>query len=327
MQVDYRALPIAFVAALILTYSAVSLADTVSLKPGSVFRDCADCPEIVVIPAGTFTMGSTPEETMRVEIREDISPREWPAHEVTIAEPFGIGQFEITVAQYARFVDATAYPDGRACITWNVPANKWEEVKGATWHEPGFPQSDDHPVGCLSLGDVRAYLAWLSGKTGQLYRLPTDAEWEYVARAGTSTMLSWGDTFENICDYANGSDAARGEAHGGLEEEPTRFFTCNDGYVYSSPIGSFPPNPFGVYDMIGNIWDWVEDCYYATYEGAPSDGSAWIGEDCERLVVRGGGWYSRIWGMRSAARSREYPEFRSSTLGLRVVRELNRSRN
>ncbi len=306
----------------VLMSAQLAQADAVSLSAGAVFRDCPDCPEIVVIPAGAFTMGSTPAETEAANLRPDIAPREWPARRVTIAKPFGIGRFEITRAQWAEFVEATGQPEGDACITWNVANGKWEEVPGASWRRPGFAQDDDHPAGCLSLADVRAYVAWLSAKTGQPYRLPTEAEWEYVARAGTTTLQSWGDSFDDVCDYANSSDLDRAQAHGGLEAEPTRFFNCHDGFVYTAPVGSYPPNQFGLYDVIGNIWEWVEDCYYATYEGAPSDGSAWIGDDCDRLVVRGGGWYSRVWFVRPAGRSRENPEYRSMTLGLRVVREL-----
>lgn len=309
---------------LLLTWlfvTAAARAETVSLEPGAIFQDCADCPQVVVIPPGTFTMGSTPEETTRGGAPDKDAPREWPAHEVTISSAFALGRFDITRAQYARFVEATGHPDGSECITWNVPANKWELVAGATWKEPIIPQGPDHPVGCLSLADTKAYVAWLSELTGQRYRLPTEAEWEYAARAGTTSMQSWGDGFDNVCKFANVSDLSRARLHGGLEEQPTRFFRCDDGYPYTSPVGSFPPNPFGLYDMIGNNWVWVEDCYFATYEGAPTDGSAWTG-DCERLVVRGGGWYSRVWFIRSAARSREPPDFRAVSLGLRVVREL-----
>ncbi len=305
----------------LLWVNSVATAAGVALSSGAVFRDCPDCPEVVVIPAGTFTMGSTPEETERANLRPDISPREWPAHQVTIAKPFAMGRFEITRQQYAEFVEATGQPEGEVCTTWNLATGKWEPVKGASWRNPGFPQGEDHPAGCLSLDDVQSYAAWLSEKTGQRYRIPTDAEWEYVARAGTQTMQSWGDSFDDICKYANSSDLDRAAVHGGLEEEPTRFFLCHDGYVYTAPVGSYPPNQFGLYDVIGNIWEWVEDCYFATYEGAPTDGSAWLG-DCDRLVVRGGGWFSRVWFVRPAGRSREYPDYRSMTLGLRVVREL-----
>ncbi len=135
-------------------------------------------------------------------------------------------------------------------------------------------------------------------------------------------MQSWGEGFEQVCAHANSSDLSRAQAHGGLADEPTRFFNCNDGFVYTAPVGSFPPNPFGLHDVIGNIWEWVQDCFFPTYQGAPVDSSAWLVEGCDRRVVRGGGWYSRVWFVRPAGRSREPPEYRSMTLGLRVLREL-----
>ena len=297
-------------------------AQGVSLAAGASFRDCAQCPEMVVIPAGTFDMGSTPAQSRAAGVREDLAPREWPARRVNIARPFAIGRYEVTRAEYAAFVRATERSDGEACITWNGATRKWESVTGASWRRPGFPQADDHPVGCLDLQDAMAYVAWQSTTTGQRYRIPTEAEWEYVARAGTTTMQTWGNGFAGVCAHANASELSRAEVHGGLEDEPTRFFNCRDGFVYTAPVGSFPPNPFGLYDVIGNVWEWVEDCYFATYQGAPGDGSAWLVEDCDRRVVRGGGWFSRVWFVRPAGRSREEPEYRSTTLGLRVVREL-----
>ncbi len=309
-------------ALILLAAPAAVSAATVSLQSGAVFRDCPDCPALVVVPAGEFVMGSTPEETTAAAVREDIAPREWPARRIQIDKPFAMGRYEITRDQYASFVEATGRADGDACITWNGATGRWENVVGASWRRPGFAQTGDHPVGCLDLADAQAYVTWLSERTGERYRIPTEAEWEYVARAGTTTMQTWGEGFSDVCRYANASDLSRAEAHGGLADEPTRFFSCRDGFVYTAPVGSFPPNPFGLYDVIGNIWEWVQDCYFATYEGAPSDSSAWLVDGCERRVVRGGGWYSRVWFVRPAGRSREEPEYRSMTLGLRVLREL-----
>jgi formylglycine-generating enzyme required for sulfatase activity len=302
----------------------VSLAHaaSVTLDAGAIFRDCPQCPELVVVAPGEFVMGSTPEQSRAAQVREDTAAREWPARPVSIGKPFAIGRYEVTRGEYAAFVEATGREDGDACITWDQKNGKWQTVDGASWRRPGFPLDDQHPVGCLDLADSMAYVAWLSTVSGQRYRVPTEAEWEYVARAGATTMQTWGDGYDDVCRHANASELTRAEAHGGLKDEPTRFFNCHDGFVYSSPVGSFPPNPFGLYDVIGNVWEWVTDCYFETYKGAPSDGTAWIIEGCERRVVRGGAWYSRIWFLRPAARSREPPSFRSSTLGLRVLREL-----
>ena len=307
---------------LLVGFMNLSQAASVSLTAGAVLRDCPQCPEMVVIPSGTFVMGSTPAESAAAQVSESTAAREWPAHQVSIRQPFAIGRYEVTRGEYAAFVAATGRGDGGDCITWDQASGKWQSVAAASWRKPGFPQNDDHPAVCLDLADSTAYVAWLSRISGQRYRLPTEAEWEYAARAGATTMNTWGDGYDEICSQVNSSDLTRADAHGGVGGEPTRFFNCRDGYVYTSPVGSFPANPFGLYDMIGNIWDWVEDCYSETYQGAPVDGSSWLWADCERRVVRGGGWYSRIWFLRPAARSREEPAFRAATLGLRVVREL-----
>ena len=302
--------------------SGVSRASSVSLAPGAVFRDCPQCPDMVVVPAGQFVMGSTPAESAAARVREADAAREWPAHPVSIPKPFAVGRYEVTRGEYRTFATATGRAEGRGCITWDQSAGKWQSVAAASWREPGFPQGDDHPAVCLDLADATAFAQWLSGRTGQRYRLPTEAEWEDVARAGTATMQTWGEGYDPICSQANSSDLTRADVHGGIDEDPTRFLRCRDGFVYTSPVGSFPPNPFGLSDVIGNVWEWVQDCYTETYQGAPVDGSAWSWPDCTRRVVRSGSWYGRVWFQRPAARSREEPAFRAATLGLRVVREL-----
>lgn len=293
-------------------------------RPGTSFKDCEICPEVVVLPAGTFMMGSTSEETTKAEVRADAAEREQPKHAVTFAKPFAIGKYEVTLAEYRAFVEATNRPDPDRCITWTEATDTWGEVDGASWQNAGFYQGENHPVGCLDLEDARGYSVWLSEMTGERYRVPSEAEWEYAARGGTATNQSWGDTMEDMCRFTNASDLTRADVHKGVRDTPTRFFECRDGYVYTAPVGSFPPNAYGLYDMVGNIWEWVEDCFIIGYDGAPSDGSVrYDPNNCDRLIVRGGGWYARNWFMRPAGRSREYPEYRSTTLGLRVVRELD----
>lgn len=293
------------------------------VSPGAVLKDCAECPELVVIAPGTFIMGSTADETERGGVREQDRTREQPPRQVTISTGFALGRFELTVGEWRAFIDETGRAPGDVCITWDQSENAWGNVNGADWWNVGYEQSDRHPIGCLDLADTQAYLDWLSEKTGQTYRLPTEAEWEYAARGGTSTLQYWSDDMEDICQHANVSDLDRADLHGGLAENPTRYFKCRDGHAYASPVGSYPANPFGLYDMVGNIWEWVPDCFVVGYDGAPTDGSAWLDvENCDRHIVRSGGWYARNWFNRPAARSREPVEFRASTLGLRVLREL-----
>lgn len=284
------------------------------------FRDCPDCPEMVALPTGSFVMGSSEDEIRRAALPEDQAARERPAHRVELRRRIALGKFEVTVGEYAAFATQTARPLVAGCLTWDTAAGKWGPVAAASWREPGYPQTDRFPVGCVTIDDARAYAAWLAQKSGQRYRIPSEAEWEYAARAGTRDA-AWDDP-QGICRRANVSDLTRMDAHGGGPRDPTRYFDCRDGFVAASPVGSFPADPWGVHDLVGNAWEWTEDCFVADYAGAPADGSARRDAACERLVVRGGGWYSRTFFARPAGRSREEPGFRSSTLGFRVVREL-----
>jgi formylglycine-generating enzyme required for sulfatase activity len=288
-----------------------------------LFRDCADCPEMVVIPAEAFIMGSTPEETAKAGLPAEQAGREYPAHRVSIAKPFAMGRYEVTVGEFEAFARATQHVAATNCTTWDTGKAVWGPVASADWRSPGYEQTARHPVGCLTIADARAYVRWLSATTGKSYRVPSEAEWEYVARAGTTTMQTWGDGFDDICAFANVADQTRIAAHRIADPDPTRFFACRDGHVYAAPVGSFPPNPWGLYDVIGNIWEWTEDCFIPHYDGAPTDGSVRMEAGCQRLIVRGGGWYSRTWFARAAGRSREDFSYRSSTLGLRVARDLN----
>jgi formylglycine-generating enzyme required for sulfatase activity len=291
-------------------------------RPLSSFRDCPSCPEMVVLAAGSYVMGSMEAETRLAGLPEDQGARERPAHRVTFARPFAIGKFEVTVDEYAAFVSETARPVVDGCITWDTATSKWGPLASANWRSPGYAQTGRFPVGCVTIDDARAYAAWLAAKTGKPYRIPSEAEWEYAARAGTRTMEPWADSQDGICARANVSDLARFEAHAAPPRDDTRFFGCRDGFVYAAPVGSFPADPWGLHDMVGNGWEWTEDCFVSHYEGATGDGSARREPACEQLVVRGGGWFSRTFFARPAGRSREEPGFRSSTLGLRIVRDL-----
>lgn len=309
-------------AVVMLTFSPAS-AQSLPSKPGTVFHDCKGCADMVVIPAGSFQMGASEAETAREGLTPEAGSRERPVHKVTIAKPFALGKFEVTRAQYAAFAKATKRPDGAVCLTWDQKKNDWLDVQGATWHDPGFPQTDKDPVACVSLDDAEAYAAWLSTKTGKHYRIPSEAEWEYAARAGTATARYWGDDATAACAHANVSDLTAAETHPALKTQDGRLLPCTDGYVYTAPVGKFDANAFGLYDMIGNVWEWVEDCYSETYTGAPTDGSAWITPNCERRTVKGGGWYARNWFTRAAARSREVKDAHMATLGFRLARDLD----
>ena len=285
-------------------------------------RECADCPEIVVVPAGTFRFGSV------VGDREaESNTGEMPAMPVTIARSFAMTRTEITVGQFRVFVEATHYPVVGDC---RVPSGGgWQRFPEHSWQDPGFgaPQTDAEPVVCVSVADAKAYAAWLTAQAGHTYRLPSEVEWEYAARGGTSTarFFSASDSDEasllsNACDYANVYDA--GAARDLAFAIP--YARCVDGRTYTASVASYRPNAFDLYDLIGNVREWTEDCYTSSNEGRPEDARPWIwAGGCEMRVVRGGSYASRPSHARAAVREAEMEGLRQADLGFRLVREMN----
>lgn len=302
-----------FIAALCCALSAcVSHMTTVQTRPGSVFRDCVDCPEMVVIPAGRFTMGSPESEAGR-------RTNEGPQRTVTIAKPFAVSRFEVTRGQYAQFVRQTAHVSGNNCIVW-TGSRGGEPVRGKNWQDPNFAQTDNHPVVCITWGDAKAYIAWLNQKTGKAYGFLSEAQWEYSARAGSVTRYWFGDDEDDLCKYANVADLSAQDGGGGTD---WKYANCRDGFgTTTAPVGSFLPNPFGLFDMHGNVWEWTQDCYQAGYADAPADGSAWASGECKSRVVRGGSLSAPPHADRSAIRSAGSVEARSD-LGLVAVADFH----
>ncbi|AMW82599.1 formylglycine-generating enzyme family protein [Pseudomonas yamanorum] len=258
--------------------------------PGSTFKDCKDCPEMVVLPAGSFTMG-TPEGEVGRE------PDEGPLHTVTFARPLAMGRFQILASEWETYVrqSGNRTPDG--------DANDGSDCKAG---KPGYPQGARQPAVCMGWDDVQQYVAWLSKKTGKHYRLQSEAEREYGARAGSTGPFPFPFDAEgqySIAKHANTYGPA-------------------DGFTYTSPAGSFPANAFGLYDMHGNVWEWTQDCFNDSYNGAPADGSAWMTGDCEVHQIRGNDWSSAPVFSRSGNRNHTIPNDRQNWLGFRVVREL-----
>lgn len=270
--------------------------DTV-VRPGSVFRDCVRCPWLVVVPSGVFQMGSPMTEDDRIKAYEE------PQHIVTIEEPFAVGVYEVTRAEYRRFVFHTKHDSGAGCWIYD---DDWSFDDSATWSNPGHVQTDLDPVVCVSWESALDYVEWLSEQTGEAYRLLTESEWEYVARGGTSTARYWGQTAIEQCQFANGRKLDR----------------CDDGYEWTAPVGTYEANAYGLYDVMGNVWEWVQDCWNESYEGAPRDGTAWEEGDCELRGERGGSWISEPRHLRSANRNRFAFDDRDRSIGFRVARTL-----
>lgn len=259
--------------------------------PSETFRDCPDCPEMVVVPAGRFRMGSPATEAGR-------NRNEGDRHEVVIPAPFAVGKYEITRGQFSEFVRATGHEMSKGCWAFNSRATAWLRDSGRSWLEPGFTQTDQHPVVCVSWEDARAYVKWLSGKTGKHYRLLTEAEWEYATRANTVTARYWRDPVQQACEFANVADQQAKRQYPGWSA-----FDCDDRFAETAPVGSYKPNGFGLHDMLGNVWEWVEDCWNESYAGAPNDGSAWLSGNCTKRVLRGGSWSNTSEILRSAFRN------------------------
>ena len=281
------------------------------------FRDCPDCPEMVVIPPGSFTMGGAEERDCLPDIHKGHSS---PEHRVHIRHSFAIGKYDVTRGEFAAFVIATGYKAGDKCAVLYRAAGRWKGgvLSGYSWRNPNFLQTDSHPVVCVSWDDANAYVAWLSQRTGHVYRLPTEAEWEYAARGESRAVRFWRDG-KQACVYANVADLTFASA---LNLGGGRVSQCSDGYTYTSPVGHFRPNAFGLYDMEGNVWQWTEDCWNDYYHGAPVDGSAWTSGDCAKRVARGSSWYYYLWSINTELRFWGNTGDRNSDQGFRVARTL-----
>ncbi len=274
-----------FVAANIWPYMLNATTEQ-ALKPKDSFRECMVeqgkdyCPEMIVVPAGSFTMGSP-------DIEKGHVPLELPQHAVTIARPFAVSKYELTFDE------------------WDTCVAHGDCTKGTSDSSFGRGQL---PAINVSWDEARQYAAWLSKMTGRIYRLLTEAEYEYAARAGTQTAYPWGDD---------------------IELDGKAMTNCNGcgsqwDYKQTAPVGSFPPNGFSLYDMVGNVFEWFEDCVHDSYDGAPGDGSAWIeGGNCNSRIIRGGAWASNPPDLRVAERNWIAKDLRINAVGFRVARTLS----
>ncbi|HPF25451.1 MAG TPA: SUMF1/EgtB/PvdO family nonheme iron enzyme [Steroidobacteraceae bacterium] len=268
-----------------------------------IVRDCADCPELVVLPAGAFLLGTSADA-----YEHDKVSGETPPLAVVIRRPFALGRFEVQVQEWRRFVAATGYRPAHACALDAAAA----------------PAA---PARCVTAADAEAYLEWLGRRTGRRYRLPSESEWEYAARAATTGARFWSnrDSHEGVsisraCDFANVHDVASRALQPAVPHA-----RCIDHYTGPAPVGSFAPNPWGLYDLVGNVRELLADCYTRSYKGRPPDDRAWTWSGCSHRAVRGGSWLSRPLAARSAARDFVANDATGATLqdvGFRVARDV-----
>jgi formylglycine-generating enzyme required for sulfatase activity len=271
-------------------------------KPNESFKDCDKCPEMVVVPAGSFTMGSPESERAPIAAawaNYGITPgslttnmplsSEGPQHKVTIAQPLAVGRFAVTFDQW------DACGDDGGCNAYHPSDQGWGR--------------GTRPVVNVSWDEAKAYVGWLSRRTAKNYRLLSEAEREYMTRAATTTPFWWGSTFSTDQANYNGTRTYDNQPVGENRQK-------------TLPVDFFAPNPWGFYQVSGNSYDWIEDCIHDDYFGAPVDGSAWSADNCKGHVVRGGAWSSAPWNLRSAFRGWFPTNFRSSNHGFRVARPL-----
>ena len=269
-------------------------------------------PAMIELPAGAFAFGSPEDE-------DGHQVDETPLRDVRVPA-FALGRYEVTVGEYRRFIADTGYTPPFGCLVTQTTGG-WAYDPEGSWNNPGFEQDETHPVVCVSWNDAKAYVAWLNTQDGSArYRLPSETEWEYAARAGGSSAYAWGENEGDFCTFTNGADAS---ARAVYQEWP-RTGACDDGFVHTAPVGHFAkPNAFGVEDIIGNVWEWVEDCYTATHADNPGNGSAVqaTNQPCEKRVMRGGafGDYGSFY-LRTAYRGAWDGSQSFSNIGFRVAR-------
>lgn len=285
---------------------------TAAQLPRPTFKDCSVCPEMVELPAGEFMMGSPDHEPGRTQA-------EGPRRRVVIPKRIALGKFEVTIEQFSAFAAQTGFASGNVChvlVRFDVTDIAWSQEK-ASFREPGFDVAPAHPAVCVSWHEAQAYAAWLGRRTGKPYRLPTEAEWEYSARAGTTTSYSFGMNETLACAYARFADF---NSRYGWRD------TCRSGIVQHGPlpVGALMPNPWGLFDMHGNASEWVQDCWTTDAKELPTDGSAFTRSGgCELGIIRGGSFTSRAAGLRSANRSAWPVAAHDQGIGFRVALPLD----
>jgi formylglycine-generating enzyme required for sulfatase activity/predicted Ser/Thr protein kinase len=274
------------------------------LTAGTVFRDCPTCPLMLVLTPATFEQGTAAGSP-------ESQAFEQPAHPVTIDYPLAAGVYEITVGEFSEFAKESPR-EAKGCATYD---GAWNVRGDVTWRNALQEQNASYPVTCVSWQDAADYASWLSKRAGVVYRLPSASEWEFMARAGSSSQ-PWAKPAD-ACAHANAADASAALSYPGWTT-----FECTDNYAQTAPVGSFAPNAFGLSDTLGNVFEWVRDCWRDDYALAPHDGSAVLNGDCNQREARGGSWFTTPAFVRPAYRNRYDADYRASSLGFRLVREV-----
>ncbi len=289
------------------------------------FKECDVCSEMVVLPSGVFWMGASEDDVRLIEkadssllgnlLNRSTISRETPRHQVKV-KSFAIAKYPITVEQFSIFARETKF-EGKGCNALHPNGQNRDDE--ADWHNPWFKQSNNEPVVCVSWNDAQKYILWLNSKFPEShakYRLPTEAEWEYAARAGTTTPAYWGDASQQ-CKFANAGDRATKSVDFSGYNTNASIADCDDGFATTSPVGAFPPNPWGLYDMLGNAKQWINECGLTNYT------SGHLSTNCARRTERGAAWSMVPSSVRAASRFDAPATLRSMGLGFRLAIDVN----
>lgn len=307
-----------FKSAGLLASLMVSFCTQVYAAEPIIIQDCDTCPKLIVLESGKFVLGAEQEEGRRWKMLDRMSANEGPRVDVTIESAFALGQMEVTRGQFAAFVSETGFKPKKGCF--HLTSAGWSVQPKLDWQNPGYEVTDDHPVACLQRSAILAYLDWLSDKTGQPYRLPSEAEYEYAARAGTDTTTFWGEDWTTACAYQNGADLTFVP---NVPDIPYgQYADCDDGYVFTSPVATYEANPWGFYDLAGNVSESTADCYSDSHEGMPKDGSPVAKSRCRAWVAKGGSWAGFPGLLRPATRLRIRAATTGTGFGFRVARDI-----
>ena len=285
------------------------------------FQDCDACPVMVTVPAGSFRMGTAVADRLTDPRTGKPATNDSPQHAVTFEAPFALGKYEVTVAEFAAFVADTGHQTTNRCMEFSKPES-FSIGADYDWKRTGFEQTDIQPVVCISFHDAVAYAAWLKDLTGENYRLPSEAEWEYAARADSTTPYFWGTDPAQACEYANvRSDGAFTISKRQAAADAAEGFPCDDQVVHSADVGTYQPNEFGLYDMQGNAWEWMADCNHKDYDGAPTNGAAWLDADgCPFAVIRGGSHLNLVERSSTTVRAGRPKTGGATNMGFRVAK-------
>ncbi len=286
-------------------------------RSGEVFADCDQCPDMVVIPSGQSTIGSNKSEQEKGQLSVGESG-EYEKPEFTVSLPsFSLAKTEITRGQFRKFIESSSYKPSAGC--WLFKTILWKFDKKRNWANPGFSQDDHHPVVCVNWDDANAYAQWLADTTGKKYRLASEVEWEYAARGGKQSKYFWGESISRACEFANVYDVNGKQT---IKNKWQKHSQCDDGAVYTRSVAMYKANDFGLFDMIGNVMEWVDDCWTTQHDVSNSSGDSRRDGGCAKRVQKGSHFNFSQFSLRPAARWADEPIDRSIYGGFRVMREL-----